>query len=217
MIFKKQLSYGLLLLALSHITNANGVFAFKMPAVSKRSSALYSELGELSVSEPPLLEPAWIEAAKTILPWEEPDNILPFDVWEQGQVWKYTRIKLVNLWVLPRDMSNGAWNSYAVAASKGEKRLIEQAPQLLRIPTDDVVSSARTILTEFQLPPALLRREPILLTIGSKRLQEGFKVLQYPNGKDGEMIPESILLEKCRDIEGFLADAAIQWKPDLSP
>ena len=174
------------------------------------------ERGELTVSEPYPLDPILVEAAKEVLPWEQQqdagEDSTNCDEWKQGQVWHETRIKLTNLWVLPRDMSNGAWDAYAVAASSGEQKILNQVPQLLRIDTEAVVASAKTVLTTLSLPPALLRKEPMLLTIDSKCLVGGFKTLQNSHKLLQANTDTVAVLEACRDTPGLLFDAAIAWK-----
>uniref|UniRef100_A0A7S2RHG3 Uncharacterized protein n=1 Tax=Eucampia antarctica TaxID=49252 RepID=A0A7S2RHG3_9STRA len=130
--------------------------------------------GELSMSKKlPKLNVDLLEAASCVLSWEN-NGLFPHskEEWEEGQVWKETRVELVELWILPRDMSNGSWENYALAANKGELQLLLKAPQLLRLPTQQVVTSAKTILKTLRLPPALLRQEPILLSIPSLLLEQ---------------------------------------------
>lgn len=191
-----------------------GVTSFSTPRKWALSATALraGERGELTVSDPPPLNAAMIEAARKRLPWEDLDELEVAEAWETGRVWYNTRVRLVNLWVLPRDMSNGAWESYAVAASKGEEKILDEVPQLLRLPTEGIVASARAVLTNLNLPPALLRKEPLLLTLTPDRLLGGFDQLkrqQECNGGDGA----AKTIEACRETPGLLANAAMEWIP----
>ena len=164
-----------------------------------------TDLGELAVSQPSPLDLTLVESAKERLPWEDHGDTLEQDgiAWESGSTWHETRVKLVNLWVLPRDMSNGAWESYALAASKGEQKLLSQAPQLLRLSTDEVVQSAKTVLNDLGMPPAVLRSHPILFTMTSEQLLESYAALQ------SEMNDSNFELKtKCRDEPEILVQRA---------
>eukprot|EP00957_Ditylum_brightwellii_P161658 12307871-Ditylum_brightwellii.AAC.1 len=78
-------------------------------------------------------------------------------------------------------MSNGAADHYANAASKAELKMLSNVPQLLRLDSDEVVNSAKTILgtglISGGLPPALIRSEPILLTFPSEYIEGGIELL----------------------------------------
>lgn len=174
-----------------------------------RTTRHRAELGELSVSEPQPIDPELIQSATNPLPWEVAADTID-TAWHSGSTWYQTRVKLVNLWVLPRDMSNGAWEAYSVAASKGEARVLNKAPQLLRLPTDQVVASARTVLNDLGLPPAVLRNEPILLTIPSERLLQAFAQLMEEQDK-----PREELRTICQDNPDLLIATASTLK--LSP
>lgn len=92
--------------------------------------------------------------------------------WESGEWWEQTRLRLVELWVLPRDMSNGgADDRYSKAAERREMKLIEAVLQLLRLPPREVVASAKAVLKE-RLPPALLRNEPVLLSYPANHMED---------------------------------------------
>lgn len=118
--------------------------------------------------------------------------------WRDGSVWAKTRATLVNLWVLPRDMSSGASAEYATAASRGEIRALESAPQLLRLPTELVVGSAKAVL-EAHLPPALLRSEPILMTYPPEFITGGLEFLTTMM-----MTTPKMAVAVCRDTPGLL-------------
>ena len=201
---------------------------------SERVIALFAgERGELTVSEPTPIDTSLVDAAMEGLPWEA-DGInggSNKEQWDRGQYWHATRIKLTNLWVLPRDMSNGSWDVYAVAANAGEQKVLQRAPQLLRLATEDVVDSARTVLSIFSLPPALLRKEPELLTLDSESLRRGFDSLQkvaalqrhkVVTDSTSDSVSIETLRELCRDTPGLLYKAALEGKvqnldPDKSP
>ncbi len=188
-----------------------------------QNSALFSissEFGAVSASSsPPRLDPLLIDAARVRLPWEEKregDNnevaYLSEDI-SSGQQWYQTRQVLTRLWVLPRDMSNGSWEAYAEAANNGEDRMLSCVPQLLRLPPDDIERSAKTVLSILKLPPALLRREPLLLTVPSDLLLKGFEQLLSDEREDvtREGTDEEIrlnVLEACKDTSGLLLEAA---------
>lgn len=187
--------------------------------------ALRAEFGELSISEElPPLDPAWIGAARKPLSWEalsvtntDVYDVVPSDnidddpsssLWQNGQRWFVTREALMDLWVLPRDMSNGSWENYADAAIRGEEKVLQQVPQLLRLESESIILSAKTVLNELGLPPALLRKEPILLSMSPDRLRGGFESIRNMNSDD---INDKSALEACRDTEGLLVKAATKW------
>lgn len=181
---------------------ANG-FAFPN---KRATSPLNAEFGELSISQPPRLDDDLIRAARAPLPWESVyDRDDDSSCWQNGQRWFETRASLTKLWVLPRDMSNGSWENYAAAADEGERKILERVPQLLRLESSLVVESARTVLRQLKLPPALLRREPILLAMEPARLRGGYDRLKKT------MVDESKLREACRDTPGLLAETAARW------
>jgi len=166
-----------------------------------------------------------VEAALTRLPWEiengGDEEALAEEISSEER-WYNTRKILSRLWVLPRDIlkDNGT------AASKGEDRMLSAVPQLLRLRSEDVESSAKTVLSVLRLPPALLRKEPLLLTIQPDRLVRGFdglvlaetkKMIQDTDNERLEGIDEEIgsaVREACKDTPGLLLEAATQWKID---
>ena len=201
--------------------------AFGVPPCQRQiiqNSALFSissEFGAVSASSsPPRLDQVLIEAARVRLPWEEnresDNNEVDFlsEEISSGQQWYQTRQLLTRLWVLPRDMSNGSWEAYAIAASNGEDKMLSCVPQLLRLPPGDIERSAKTVLSVLKLPPALLRREPLLLTVPSDLLVKGFEKLLC--GEREDVTREGIIdgeirlkvLEACKDTSGLLLEAA---------
>jgi len=204
---------------------AFGVPPRQRPTI-KEDSAIFSvssEFGAVSASNsPPRLDPLLIEEAQVRLPWEEQienDNNEVACLSEEiscGQQWYQTRQLLTRLWVLPRDMSNGSWEAYAVAANNGEDRMLSCVPQLLRLPSDDIERSAKPVLSLLKLPPALLRREPLLLTVPPELLVTGFEKLlsgERERGNTREGIDEEArlnVLEACKDTPGLLLEAATQ-------
>lgn len=159
----------------------------------------------------PPLDPGWIKAALQPFSWDD-DAVVPNDdddTWQNGQRWFVTREALMDLWVLPRDMSKGSWDNYADAAIKKEEKVLNAAPQLLRLETALVLESAQTVLNDLKLPPALLRREPILLTMDPDRLRGGFARIVAEKSSD-----ESTPAEACRDTHGLLVEAATKWIRD---
>jgi len=179
-----------------------------------------AEFGELSIPEAPRLSTAWIQAAEERLPWElvGKDNHEITDdaegtAWQSGERWCTTRQSLVNMWVLPRDMTNGAWENYAMAANRGEEKILSKVPQLLRLESMAVVDSAKMVLQTLKLPPALLRQEPILLAMEAERLLGGFKRLYKEFN-----LEEALVRESCKNEPGLLVEASINWtNPKLSP
>eukprot|EP00588_Corethron_pennatum_P018045 CAMPEP_0194305616 /NCGR_PEP_ID=MMETSP0171-20130528/3012_1 /TAXON_ID=218684 /ORGANISM="Corethron pennatum, Strain L29A3" /LENGTH=261 /DNA_ID=CAMNT_0039057195 /DNA_START=61 /DNA_END=843 /DNA_ORIENTATION=- len=202
---------------LPDFSSAFHLTAFRTWTRLRPSSPITTELsseaasGDSSVSEElPPLNPAWIEAARRPLPWERElatDNNTDANSWQNGQRWYLTRTALMDLWVLPRDMSNGSWDNYADAAIREEEKVLRQVPQLLRLDTDGVVASARCVMNELQLSPALLRSEPILLGMEPERLRGGFESVRLSIGGD----TDSSLVEACRDTQGLLVGAATKW------
>lgn len=186
-----------------------------------RSSNLFStssEPGAVSASRSaPRLNPTLIEAACTLLPWEmgndgSNDEAMVEEI-GTGQQWYETRQLLTKLWVLPRDMSNGSFQAYAKAANDGEDKMLSSVPQLLRLAPDDIATSAKTVLRVLKLPPAMLRREPLLLTVQPDRLIRGFDCLLLAEAGDkklestDEKICEAVR-EACKDTPGLLLEAA---------
>mmetsp|Transcript_8805 Transcript_8805/g.13244 ORF Transcript_8805/g.13244 Transcript_8805/m.13244 type:complete len:265 (-) Transcript_8805:147-941(-) len=193
--------------------------------------SLPSEFGAISASDaPPRLNPTLIEAALTQLPWETGGNnsddeqsIIAEEI-GSGKRWYTTRQILTRLWVLPRDMSNGSWESYAIAANNGEDKMLSAVPQLLRLNPEDVEKSAKTVLKVLRLPPALLRKEPLLLAISPDRLIRGFESLllaetremiqkKKEGGEDRieggtDEVITGVVREACKDTPGLLLGAA---------
>lgn len=98
--------------------------------------SLQAGFGELSISEPSQLDEYLIEAARQSFSWEcESVEATTCSDWQQGQYWFETRQSLMKLWVLPRDMSNGSWENYKLAANRGEQGILQLVPQLLRLKT----------------------------------------------------------------------------------
>jgi hypothetical protein len=169
----------------------------------------------LSAPKAPPLDQELVKAACAQLPWEMRAEIqrnandadLPEaksstlgsddNNWQDGSLWANSRIRLVDLWVLPRDMSNGSDSRYADVASKSELRMLEQVPQLLRCPT--VVAAAETALA-LGLPPAILRKEPALLVYPPEYIQGGMKTLKASLKNP----PDSQVLKVCRDAPRLL-------------
>ncbi|KAL9190791.1 hypothetical protein ACHAXT_000497 [Thalassiosira profunda] len=186
----------------------------------RRRSSLYlqpsSEFGAISASSaPPRLNPELIDAALVRLPWEveeedDTSHALDEDLdLISGERWFNTRQILTRLWVLPRDMSNGSWEAYADAANRGEDAMLTNVPQLLRLSPDEVEASAKTVLKELQLPPALLRREPALLTVPPERLVGGFDaIVQLETEKEDSSDVVLAARKVCRDEQGLLLKAA---------
>lgn len=156
---------------------------------------LHAEFGELSVPDTPQFEDALIEQARARLDWEtgEPSD----EGWESGELWSDTRAKLIQKWILPRDMSNGADARYASAASKQEIKMLAEVPQLMRL---DTVLDSVQVLLHAGLPPALLRTEPELLAFPPKMLQDGIDLLTEKHGSK----KEAVIV--CRDTPGLLVE-----------
>jgi len=173
------------------------------PSCSVVLNAEKTEFGEIT-EDLPELDKSWVVAAQQSLSWEKRSNNDDTSAWSNGQYWYFTRTSLRELWILPQDMSKGSWDNYAEAASKGEEKVLQQVPQLFRLQPTTVIDSAKTVLNNLQLPPALLRKEPILLAMDSERLIGGFdtirKVLNDP-------------IEACRDTPNLLAKACMKWTP----
>mmetsp|Transcript_2685 Transcript_2685/g.3915 ORF Transcript_2685/g.3915 Transcript_2685/m.3915 type:complete len:221 (-) Transcript_2685:1455-2117(-) len=174
--------------------------------------SLHAALGELSTPPPPRLDDDLLKAAKTRLPWEsavqehtaeeQPSS------WENGELWFESRPTLVKLWVLPRDMSNGADAKFAAAATKGERDLLSKVPQLLRLPTLQIIESAKTVKEGLgphqRLPPALLRSEPMLLAFPPLYIRGGLGYLSRTYGAESA-------LKQSRDTPGALVKAIEDW------
>ena len=197
--------------------------AFGVPSCQRQitrlqNSVLFSvssEFGAVSASSSPPRLDLLIEAARVLLPWEDKvgnDNnevVCLSEEISSGKQWYQTRQLLTRLWVLPRDMSNGSWESYAIAANNGEDRMLSCVPQLLRLPPDDIEKSAKTVLSILKLPPALLRREPLLLTVPPGLLVKGFeKLLCDATLEDIDEATRLNVLEACKDTPGLLIEAA---------
>ena len=177
---------------------------------------LHAEFGELSISPPPFLEPDLIQAATEPLPWESSSNpTQPADDWQTGQLWFETRSALMKLWVLPRDMSNGSWEPYAMAANRGEMTLLTQVPQLLRL--SHVTAAAQYVLHDLGLPAAVLRQEPLLLVMTVEQLQGGFDTLvakeQQRQGASDDHKECSVKSTRAaiRDTPNLFTEAAKTW------
>eukprot|EP00580_Thalassiosira_gravida_P010760 CAMPEP_0201644568 /NCGR_PEP_ID=MMETSP0493-20130528/30462_1 /ASSEMBLY_ACC=CAM_ASM_000838 /TAXON_ID=420259 /ORGANISM="Thalassiosira gravida, Strain GMp14c1" /LENGTH=132 /DNA_ID=CAMNT_0048119291 /DNA_START=349 /DNA_END=747 /DNA_ORIENTATION=- len=121
-------------------------------------------------------------------------------------------------------MSNGSWESYAIAANNGEDKMLSAVPQLLRLNPEDVEKSAKMVLDVLRLPPVLLRKEPLLLAMSPDRLIRGFESLLLAETRDmirkkkgrGEDRVEGgtdeviigVVREACKDTPGLLLEAA---------
>ena len=180
----------------------------------------------------PPLDPAWIEAARQPCAWdaasvtENNDESANKDIenissWQNGQRWFVTREALLDLWVLPRDISKGSWENYANAATKAEEIMLNQVPQLLRLEPSAVVESARMVLNDLQLPPALLRREPILLTMDSERLRGAFESIRLrisssrsdltATSEDTTEDVTTVTIGVAANTPGLLVKVATKW------
>jgi hypothetical protein len=201
-----------------------------------KANVFNAAVGDLTTNEPLSLDPALIRAASAKLPWEmllqkeqEPilnlsrdleaeisatmndDNTTATDIsWQDGSQWATTRKQLMKLWILPRDMSNGADERYAMAASKSEMKMLESVPQLLRLET--VVVAAERVLA-LGLPPALLRREPQLLTYPADYIEGGLNFLITMM-----MSTKELVVPACRDtpklligaVDGYIQEQFVQ-------
>lgn len=196
-----------------------------------RRSILFSqssEFGAISSSDaPPRLNPALIEEARARLPWEtekdDDDDAMAEEI-SSGQRWYETRKILTKLWVLPTDLLS--WEDSATAANNGEDKLLSSVPQLIRLPPIKIKASAKTVLSTLNLPPALLRREPLLLTVSPDLLSRGFDDVILAQAKkmecdvDIDVVSlectiESIkkgACEACKDTPGLLLEAATKLK-----
>lgn len=217
----------------------NGVSAKARTTCIKSSSSSSSEFGEIAASKNlPKLNSTLIEAALERLPWEVEegdDDIDEYDkdnddscssstesacTWENGQQWYETRQLLTTQWILPRDLLNGSWESYGIAANRGEEKMLNAVPQLLRLNIDYVGAAANTVLSVLKLPPALVRREPILLTMKPDRLEGGFESLlliekskkNMDDGSDNDSDDIQAVRESCKDTPGMLLEAATKWE-----
>ena len=218
----------------------NGVSAkARTTTYIKSSSSSLSEFGEIAASKNlPKLNSTLIEAALERLPWEVEegdDDIDEYDkdnddscssstesacTWENGQQWYETRQLLTTQWILPRDLLNGSWESYGIAANRGEEKMLNAVPQLLRLNIDYVGAAANTVLSVLKLPPALVRREPILLTMKPDRLEGGFESLlliekSKKNMDDGcayDSDDIQAVRASCKDTPGMLLEAATKWE-----
>ena len=212
----------------------------------RRSLLLYSksttEFGELSASKiPPRLNPELVELAAKCLPWEVEDCVHKEGIGDKpgehlsGKRWYETRQLLTKLWILPRDMSNGSWENYARAANNGEEKMLNNVPQLLRLHSREVAESAKTVLSVLKLPPAILRREPMLLTMKPERLVGGFNALLliernkisdrvnavgledtdgtgHNDGSSPSTTATRAVRESCKDMPGLLLESAGEWE-----
>ena len=179
--------------------------------VKHQQLCMAGELGELATPPPPRLEDELLRAARKQLSWETSSTLLLENndeedcgplLWENGEHWLNSREMLVKLWVLPRDMSNGADSKFAAAASKQEQKMLEEVPQLLRLPSSQVIESAKAVHKHF--PPAVLRSEPMLLAYPASYIQGGLDHLSSTIG-------EKEMFVKCRDTPSALVEAIEEW------
>jgi hypothetical protein len=188
-------SYFLVLLA------GQGARGFVLPTRTTGQLAappLSAELGELSSPEMPPFDPTLIEDAQQKLLWE--NEITPSDVpWQSGQLWITTREMLVSMWILPRDMSNGADGRYAAAATKTELKILNVVPQLLRLEPAEVIASAKVLAACF--PAGFLRSEPAFLAYPASTLQASIdSLLKKLQSKNAVMLA-------CREDPSLLLTA----------
>jgi len=179
------------------------------PPSAHLATFLKAENKELPISEPQFFHPTMVDAAQQPLPWELVTSVPDQDNWQNGENWLETRQALMDMWVLPRDISNGSWDNYAEAANRGEEKVLRQVPQLLRLEPKAILESARTVLNKLNLPPALLRSEPLLLAMAPERLCGGFQNLP---GADTASVQEA-----CREDHGLLVEAATTWTEADTP
>jgi len=162
---------------------------------------------------PPLLDSDVIQAAQHPFSWDDDsdsDNGVTDDIscWHNGQRWLVTREALVKLWILPEDVLG----YYDDATIKVENKMLAQVPQLLRFEPEMVVTSATTVLHDLRLPPALLRKEPLLLVMDSERLRGGFETIRSRmTSTTTSTSTASTPLEACRETPGLLVAAATKW------
>mmetsp|Transcript_37859 Transcript_37859/g.42666 ORF Transcript_37859/g.42666 Transcript_37859/m.42666 type:complete len:293 (-) Transcript_37859:76-954(-) len=191
------------------------------------SAALEDELSTIPEQTPqqlpPLLDSDLIQAAQQPFSWDnvasstttsdDSDNDDDEDsgdisCWQNGQRWWVTREALVKLWILPEDVLG----YYDDATIKVENKMLAQVPQLLRFEPEMVVTSATTVLHDLRLPPALLRKEPLLLVMDSERLRGGFETIRSRmTSTTTSTSTASTPLEACRETPGLLVAAATKW------
>mmetsp|Transcript_37858 Transcript_37858/g.42665 ORF Transcript_37858/g.42665 Transcript_37858/m.42665 type:complete len:283 (-) Transcript_37858:76-924(-) len=181
------------------------------------SAALEDELSTIPEQTPqqlpPLLDSDVIQAAQHPFSWDDDsdsDNGVTDDIscWHNGQRWLVTREALVKLWILPEDVLG----YYDDATIKVENKMLAQVPQLLRFEPEMVVTSATTVLHDLRLPPALLRKEPLLLVMDSERLRGGFETIRSRmTSTTTSTSTASTPLEACRETPGLLVAAATKW------
>jgi len=197
----------------SKVTAFATIFSAQLPPSAVVLNGEKTEFGEIS-EDLPALDENWVRAAQQPLSWETSNSIdydthdeAALELWCKGQYWYFTRTALLDLWILPQDMSKGSWENYATAASKGEEKVLQQVPQLFRLRPTTVIKAAKTVLNELRLPPALLRKEPLLLAMDSERLVGAFNTIC-------QTLPSFIdPIEACRDTPHLLATACIAWTP----
>lgn len=188
----------------------------------RKNRHLFAELGELAAPRLPRWDADLVEAARKPLSWEtcetfnsslstadsssssEATNSMRTRDWESGEIWLKTRLTLVNLWILPRDMSNGADEDYAMAAEQKELKVLQAVPQLLRLDDVMVIATAKMLLNQAGLAPAVLRREPRLLTYPPDHVESALKALSVvvSGGVDNEK-------EKNRGCRQVIANAKV--------
>jgi hypothetical protein len=185
-----------------------------MTSRSHHHDSLDAVFGDLAAPNSPQLDDSLIAAARVRLSWEKAEGLSfddkdePATGWESGKWWEQTRLRLVELWVLPRDMSNGADDRYSKAAKRSEMKLIDAVPQLLRLPPSEVIASAKAVLRE-SLPAALLRNEPVLLSYPASHIEGGFEYLLK------SMPSNDAVVVACRSNEGLLVSAIERWTQQI--
>lgn len=84
------------------------------------------------------------------------------DTWKDGEIWKMNREALVDRSILPKNCKSG---------SIEERKLLEAAPQLIRIHPDEVLASTDAALG-LGIPVSLLQSEPRILAYPRKYICE---------------------------------------------
>lgn len=204
---------GCVYMALSLLSSAIGLQVQSFIILTSRSyhrDSLNAAFGDLAAPNSPQLDGSLIESARVRLSWENEEGTScdnddePATGWESGELWEQTRLRLVELWVLPRDMSNGADDRYSKAAERWEMKLIDAVPQLLRLQPSEVIASAKAVLSE-RLPAALLRNEPVLLSYPASHIEGGLGHLLE------SMPTKEAVVVACRSNEGLLVSAIEEW------
>jgi alpha-1,3-glucosyltransferase len=124
--------------------------------------------GTLSLSEEAIVNKDGIHNLSIAADYDEEEN-----EWENGSVWLETKQHLISLGVLLNETASGLPKQNLLTP----KTMIDRAPQLIRLPTAQVIESANFFIDEQCTLISLIQLDPAILTYTADNLCYGMEYL----------------------------------------